>query len=129
MRLQMLQDQQSNGQQYQSSANMASKGRGGFNSRGRGSNRGRGGRGGVALVVAATAPLEQMEAGYPLPRQSARSVTSLITLLLSVGIGLRRTSSPITRMQVIQRPMVLTLIGTSTVEHQIISRGNSTSSQ
>jgi hypothetical protein len=46
MRLQMLQDQQSNGQQYQSSANMASKGRGGFNSRGRGSNRGRGGRGG-----------------------------------------------------------------------------------
>jgi hypothetical protein len=47
MRLQMLQDQQSSGQQFQSSANMAAKGRGGFNGRGRGSNRdrGKGGRG------------------------------------------------------------------------------------
>jgi hypothetical protein len=47
MRLQMLQDQQSSVQQFQSSANMAAKGRGGFNGRGRGSNhgRGRGGRG------------------------------------------------------------------------------------
>jgi hypothetical protein len=45
MRLRMLQDQQSGGQQYQSSANMANRGRSGFN-RGRGSNRGcrRGGR-------------------------------------------------------------------------------------
>jgi histone deacetylase 1/2 len=42
MRLQMLQDQQSSGNQYQSSANMASRGRG---NRGRGGSRGRGGRG------------------------------------------------------------------------------------
>jgi hypothetical protein len=42
--LQMLQDQQSGGQQFQSSANMANRGRGG-STRGRGSNRGRG-RGG-----------------------------------------------------------------------------------
>jgi histone deacetylase 1/2 len=39
----MLQDQQPGGNQYQSSANMASRGRSG--SRGRGRNRGRGGRG------------------------------------------------------------------------------------
>jgi hypothetical protein len=39
----MLQDQQSSGNQYQSSANMASRGRGG--NHGCGGNRGRGGRG------------------------------------------------------------------------------------
>jgi hypothetical protein len=64
------------------------------------------------LVDEATILQETILEDKALPNRSARFVTNLITPLLSVGTGLKRTSSPtITRMQDIQQPMVLTLIG------------------
>jgi hypothetical protein len=53
-----------------------------------------------------------------LPSRSGKSVINLTTPPLSVGIGLKKISSPATttRMQDIQRPTVLTQIGTLIVE-------------
>jgi hypothetical protein len=53
-----------------------------------------------------------------LPSRSAKFVINLTTPPLSVGIGLKKISSPVktTRLQDIQRPTLLTPIGTLIVE-------------
>jgi hypothetical protein len=127
MRLQMLTDQQANGSQYQSSANMASRGRGG--NRGRGANRGRGGRG-RGFGGRGINPTEQIQEDKAPPNQGVRSVTNLTILLLSVGIGLKKNFSPTaTRVQGSWRQdMALIQIGMLTVEPLIISLASLTSS-
>jgi hypothetical protein len=111
MRLQMLQDQQSSGNQYQSSANMASRGRG---NRGRGRNRGRGGRG---CGFGGRNPTGTSTGDRPLPSQSVKFVTNLAILLLSAGTDLRRIISLTAKVQgTCHQGMAWTQIGMWTAE-------------
>jgi hypothetical protein len=82
----------------------------------------------MALVGATL--LEQTQEDKALPSRSAKFVTDLTALLLSVGIGLKRITSPTTttRMQGLRHlDMVWTRIGMLTAALLIISLANMTS--
>jgi hypothetical protein len=84
---------------------------------------------GVVVLVGATL-LEQTQEDKALPSRSAKFVIDLTTLLLSVGIGLRRITSPTTTktMQGSRHlDIVWTRIGMLTAAPLIISLANLTS--